>query len=575
MKLKLSRRGYLLSGVAAVVVIGGAFAAVSMLKGRSGPVYSPGDAIARRLTAEQYQTIIADVFGPEIQLGGRFEPDVRIDGLLAIGSGHVSVTPSGMEQYDVMADAIASQVTDESRRDVLIPCKPVSEKGPDEACARQFLSKVGRLLFRRPMTDDETQAYVGAANESAKMLQSFYRGLSMSLAAMLESPQFLFRHAVTEPDPDNDGYFRLDAWSKASQLSFFLWNTAPDPELLDAAQSGELHTRRGLKKQVERMVASPRVEASLRAFTSDMFAFDGFATLAKDATIYPYFSAQVAEDAREQTLRTVVDLLLTERGDYRSLFTTRKTFMTQALASVYAVPLPHVGFNGSPDTWQPFEFAADDPRAGILSQVSFVALHSPAGRGSATLRGKALREIMLCQKVPPPPPGVMFELVENTDDPQLKTARSRLDAHVTNPTCAGCHKIMDPVGFSFENFDGSGAYRTTERGVPIDASGDLDGVPFKDALGLGKAMHDNRATPSCLVDRLTAYALGRPAASGERPWVAELKESFADEGYVVPELMREIAASDEFYRVAAPRPGAETQAAMLTATEESRLEVQQ
>lgn len=571
MKLKFSRRSCVVGGMLAVVLAGAAYFLASALNGPSGAPYSPGEAVARRLSPQHYRTIITDVFGPEIQLGGRFEPDVRIDGLLAIGSGRVSVSPAGMEQYDAMAHAIASQVTDERRRDLLIPCKPASESAPDDVCATEFLSKVGRLLFRRPMTEDEIKAYVGAAGAATRTLESFYQGLSMSLAAMLESPQFLFRQVVIEPDPDNAGGFRLDAYSKASQLSFFLWNAAPDSQLLDAAERGELHTRSGLNEQIERMIASPRLEASVRAFFSDMFGFDAFASLAKDATIYPYFSSQVAQDAREQTLKTLVELLLFERGDYRSIFTTRETFMTQALASVYAVPLPHAGFNGSPDTWQPFEFAADDPRAGILSHISFVALHSPPGRGSATLRGQALREVMLCQKVPPPPADVAFGLVEDTSNPMYKTARERLAAHNNNPTCAGCHKIMDPVGFSLEHFDGGGAYHTAENGVPIDASGELDGVPFDDALGLGKAMLVNPATSACLVERITAYALGRAPAKGERAWVAGLKEEFAGAGYVVPELMRQIAASEEFYRASG---NAATETVRLTANENSRLEVQ-
>ncbi len=574
MKPKLSRRRYLLGGVAAAVLAGGAYVILSGSGSVSAGIYSPGEPVARRLSAQQYETIITDVFGAEIQLGGRFEPDVRIDGLLAIGASHVSVTPSGMEQYDVMANAIASQVVSPARRDLLVPCKPTAANAPDDDCARNFLSKVGRLLFRRPLTQAELQAYVDASHAATQMLGNFDKGLSMSLAAMLKSPQFLFRQAVVEADPDNEGSYRLDAYSKASQLSFFLWNAAPDPELLAAAESGALHTRKGLKQQVQRMIDSPRLEASVRAFFSDMFEFDLFETLTKDGTIYPYFSSQVAQDAREQTLRTVVDLLLDQRADYRSIFTTRTTFMTQALASVYAVPLGHVGYNGSADTWQPFEFPENDPRAGILSQVSFVALHSPPGRGSATLRGKALREIMLCQKVPPPPADVQFDLIEDTSNPQYKSARERLSAHNDNPGCAGCHKIMDPIGFSLENFDGSGAYRTTENGAPIDASGMLDGVPFNDALGLGKAMVENRATAACLVDRVTAYGMGRAPASGERPWLMQLRQDFAKDKYVLPDLMLRIATSDEFYRAAPPKPAAATQTVMITANDDTRLEVQ-
>ena len=172
--------------------------------------------------------------------------------------------------------------------------------------------------------------------------------------------------------------------------------------------------------------------------------------------------------------------------------------------------------------WQPYEFPPNDPRAGILSQVSFVALHSPPGRSSPTLRGKALREIMLCQRVPAPPGNVEFKIVQDTNNPEYKTARARLDVHRTNPVCAGCHKLIDPMGLALENFDGDGAYRTSENGAKIDASGALDGVTFTDAVGLGKAMHDNPATRrprrAAAAWCLTALA-ARRRRRAEAPWV--------------------------------------------------------
>ncbi len=515
---------------------------------------APEEAAVRRLTGEQYRNVIRDVFGPTIAFGGHFEPGLKVGGLAAAGASSIGVTPAGMEQYDAIARVIAAQVVSEPYRAQTMPCQPENAKAADDACAQQFLSSVGRLLYRRPLTPASLHAHVAAAHAGAEATRDFYKGLGLSLAAMLSAPQFLFRDAELETDPDTRGGWRLDPYSKASQLSFFLWNAGPDLPLLAAAASGELSSRKGLAHQVDRMMASPRLEAGVRAFFIDNFGFDEFAELTKDAVLFPKFSAQAANDAQEQTLKTIVQLVLKENGDYRDIFTTKKTFLTPELGAIYRVPLVDDRPTGTPDGWAPYEFAADDRRAGILTHMSFTALHSPAGRGSPTIRGKALREVILCQKVPPPPGNVPFNIIQDTGNPLFKTARDRLTAHRANPVCAGCHKITDPIGLALENFDGAGEFRTTENGKKIDTSGELDGIAFKDAAGLGKAVHDSPATPRCLVNRLASYALGRLPGAGEQPWIAALQASFADTGYRVPDLMREIAVSDAFYRRALPRP---------------------
>ncbi len=522
---------------------------------------TPEEAVVRRLTGEQYRAVIRDVFGPTIEFGGRFEPGLKVNGLAAAGASSIGVTPAGMEQYDAIARVIAEQVVSETYRDQMIPCKPADVKAADDACARQFLAAVGRLLTRRPLTDGSIRAHVSAAHAGAAATRDFYKGLGLSLAAMLSSPQFLFRDAELEADPAAKGGWRLDPYAKASQLAFFLWNAGPDLQLMAAAEKGELSTGKGLERQVDRMIASPRFESGVRAFFIDNFGFDEFADLTKDAVLFPKFSAQAAGDAQEQTLKTLVQLLLKERGDYRDIFTTKRTFLTPELGAIYRVPLVDGRPTGTPDGWAPYEFAAADTRAGILTHMSFTALHSPAGRGSPTIRGKALREVILCQKVPPPPGNVAFTIIQDTGNPLFKTARDRLTAHRANPVCAGCHKITDPMGLALENFDGAGEYRTAENGKTIDTSGELDGIAFKDAAGLGKAVHDNPATPSCLVNRLASYALGRVPGAGEQAWVAALQTSFAQNGYRVPDLMREIAVSDAFYRRALPRSASATAAA--------------
>ena len=511
-----------------------------------------GAAVTRRLTPDQYRNVIADIFGPTIAVGGRFEPGIREEGLLAVGASKASMTSSGLEQYDSIARGIAAQVVEPSRRATFVPCKPANEKAPDDACTAQFVKKVGPLLFRRSLTDQEVATQVAVANAAAVKLGDFYSGIEMSLVGMLDSLPFLFRGEVAEADPKNAGQYRLDAISKASRLSFFLWDTKPDAELMEAAQKGDLDGESGLSKQVDRMLDSPRLEAGVRAFFTDMLQFDLFGTLAKDTVIFPRYTTRVATDAQEQTLRTIVDHLLVRKGDYRDLFTTRKTFLSPSLGSIYGVAVPKT-VSG---TWQPYEFPEGDPRAGILMQASFVALHSHPGRSSPTLRGKALRELILCQPVPPPPANVNFAVVEDSTNPNLKTVRDRLTAHRTDPSCAGCHRIMDPIGLSMENFDSAGGFRTVENGQPIDTSGDLDGVKFNDASGLAKAVHDNPATASCLVNRIYAYGIGRAVTRGEIETVKGLFKDFAADGYKFPDLLRRIATSDAFYRVAAPQMGA-------------------
>jgi hypothetical protein len=313
-----------------------------------------------------------------------------------------------------------------------------------------------------------------------------------------------------------------------------------------------------LAKQVDRLLASPRLEDGVRAYFTDMFQFDDFATLSKDAAIYPRFTAQAGRDAEEQTLRTIVDHVVARRGDYRDLFTTRKTFLTNSLAAIYGVAASDDTPNGARESWFPYEYQPGDPRgAGILAEVSFVALHSHPGRSSPTLRGKALRQVLLCQRVPDPPANVNFTVVQDTGNPKYRTARERVTAHRTEPTCAGCHKMIDPMGLALENFDSSGGYRLTENGAAIDASGELDGVTFNDAIGLGKAVHDSPNAPACLVTRLYSYATGRERSKGDYEIINSLEKNFAADGYRIPDLLRRIATSDAFYRVPASVAAAE------------------
>ena len=517
------------------------------------PASEGGTPDMRRLTEEQYRNTIANVFGPTIIYGGRFDPLARTDGLNALGARTARVTASGFEQFYAFASSIAGQVVDEAHRDTLVPCKPVSANAADDTCAKQFFTEVGRVLYRRALSEGEVKTLSSAAHEVAATTGDFYQGLAYGLAGMMVTPKFLFVIDTTEPDPDHAGAIRLDAYARASRLSFLLWNTTPDDMLLTAAERGELYTKAGLQRQIDRMIASPRLEGGVQGFVADFLGLQKFETIQKDPEIFPKFNAKTGEDAKEQILRTITDHVARRDLDYRDLFTTRRTFVTTSLARIYKIP------TGRPDGgWTAHEFAENDPRAGLLAQIGFLAVNSHPGRSSPTVRGRAIRETLLCQKVPDPPGDVDFSVFTDPNSPR-KTAKERLTAHRTAPACVGCHKITDPLGLGLENFDGAGALRTTENGQQIDPSGDFDGKPFQDALGLAQAMHDSPAVASCLVNRLYSYALGRPIERGDKDIVAYFQAAFEKDGYRVRELLRHIAASDAFYKVRPPKSESATQ----------------
>ncbi len=534
-----------------------------------GPLDAGSVPRVRFMTAQQYSNVIGDVFGSDIQIGTPIPPLMRApDGLLSTTAGSVGIPGGQLMQLQRTAASIATQVVDKgdigkelpAHRSYLVPCKPKADNAPDDVCAAKFIRSTGRLLFRRSLDDAQVAEWVGKAHEGTVHLKDFYAGLASVLEGMLIDPMVLMIADTTEPDPARPGQRRLDAYSLASRLSFFLWDSVPNDALLKAAESGEIQTPAGRARVVEMMLASPRLENGVRAFFDDMLAYDKFDSLAKDGMVYSRESGAVLKDAREQTLRTAYDHLVVRNRDYRDLFTTRDTFMSPALASVYNVP--------AVPGWAPYSFPEDSPRAGIVNQVSFLALHSHPGRSSPTLRGKALRETLLCAVVPPPPPNVDFSAVEDPDA-NLHTARERLTAHRSNPVCAGCHKITDPMGLAMENFDGAGQYRVTEGGVTIDASGSLDGKEFNTPQGLAQALRGHPALPTCLVKRMYGYGVGAATSAVDKPQLEYLNKRFEASGYRVPDLLRAIALSPAFGNVAEP-PAAPIPAIKTTSLIESK-----
>jgi hypothetical protein len=497
----------------------------------------------RRITESQYRHTIADVFGSDIQINSRFEPEKRDEGLLAIGTPQLSLTSSGFEQYFALASSIAEQAMSENRRDAVVGCRPADAAKGDEACARRFVASCGERLFRRPLTDIEVATRLKTASLGAQQSSDFYAGLKLALTSLLVAPEFLFRVETAEPDPANARQYRLDAYSKASRISFLLWDTSPDEELLAAARSGVIHTEAGLKEQLTRLISSPRYEQGARAFFTDMLQLDGFENVVKDPAIYPKFNQSIADGAMEQTLKTTIGLLIANKRDYRDLFTSNETFINRPLASVYNVPFLSAG------DWTPYIFQQSSERFGILTQVSFLALFSHPGTSSPTKRGIKVNEIFKCEPTPNPPADVDFSKVKDSTN---GTIRGRLLDHMENTGCTVCHRRSDPPGLALEHFDGLGQLRISENGVPIDVSADLNGVKLVGAEGLAKYLHDDPKVPACLVRNVYAYGVGRKTGIREEDYLADQTKIFASNGYRVPDLMVQIASSPEFFKVPAP-----------------------
>ena len=496
----------------------------------------------RRLNQVQYGQAIHTLLGKHIVLPSSLEPDETIEGLQAIGSATTTISPRGVEQYEHAAfDVVAQAMNTPRRRAALLPCLQ-TDPYPDP-CIEGFFRDFGPQVWRRPLTDLEVDRLTGISLRSGSILNDEYEGLGFGIAAMLQSPHFLFRIELGEPDPDTPGAFRFSNYEMASRLSFLLWDTIPDEALLQAAADGDLTTDEGLSQQLDRMLDDPAIEQGIRAAFTDIYGLYALDDLNKDPTIFTHMSPEVGPAAREETLLSIVHHVLDQDGDYRDLFTSRTTFLDRRLSSIYGVPAP---------AWEGFgmtEWPVEHGRRGLLGQVSFLAGASQAVATSPTLRGQHVREILLCQLIPPPPADVDTSIPEPAEG--RVTMRDRVAKHLEDEYCAGCHSITDPIGLGFENFDGLGHWRLREYGETIDASGTLDGAAFDDAWGLSSAIAEHPNLPNCLAQTWLSYASGRVIRDGEQDAIRYHAEGFEQADYRVLGLLRDVAMSPAFRQAGA------------------------
>jgi hypothetical protein len=493
----------------------------------------------RLLTPTQYANSIVDVLG---DVAAR--PVGQWRSSIAAAQGGVS--PAGVEQYEQAAFEITAEIfEDPARRMALAGCTP--SVTPDDSCAATVIETVGRRAWRRPLIAEEIERYQRVAFDVAGLLDGdAWAGLQHAVVGLLQSPNFLYRVELGTPLPNDPTRVRLDAYELASRTSYFIWNTTPDDALLDAAQAGVLDDNDGLEAQIERLMSSPRARTGIVQLFVDAFDLDALLTLQKNQALLPAFSPTIGAAMREELLAVIADTVI-DQGDVRRLFDTRNGYVNAELAALYGVD-PPVGS-------EPMAVQLPAERGGLLTLAGFLAIHSGDASTSPTHRGLTIRRAIMCQTVPPPPPDVEPALPEPTGEEEHMTKRDQLAEHATNPQCAACHALIDPIGLSLEHYDAIGGYRETDQGLTIDPSGQLDGLAFADAIELGSILADHSAVPHCVVVNLYRYALGHIEQPDQYETIEHLLETLTESSYDLRTAIEALVRSDGFRYGVVPEEG--------------------
>jgi mono/diheme cytochrome c family protein len=432
----------------------------------------------------------------------------------------------------------ARKADDTPSRKKIFVCYPQGA-AEEEPCARKIFSNLAHLAYRRPVTSGDVETLLSFYRKG-RAAGDFDEGVEMALRRMLVDSEFLLR---IERDPANTkpgSSYRISDLELASRLSFFLWSSIPDAELLRVAESGKLRERAVLEQQIRRMTADERSQALVDNFAGQWLYLRNIATIQPDPSEFREFDDNLrAAFERETSLffgsivredRSVIDLL---NANY--------TFLNERLARHYGIP------NVYGSRFRRVTLSADDERRGLLGQGSLLTVTSYANRTSPVLRGKWILENILGTPPPPPPPNVPA-FPDNPETGRALTVRERMETHRSNPVCATCHRVMDPLGFSLENFDAVGRWRTKEAGGAVDAVGQLaDGTVVNGPVSLRQALVKRPAQfVGTMTEKLMTYALGRGLEAYDMPVVRSIAEESARSNYRFSTIITGIVESTPF-----------------------------
>ena len=483
--------------------------------------------------------------GPhEVMFTWRDRPEVRQDvwepSLRASLEAH---NPSGMPRLEtgiIQGPYNATGVGDTPTRQRIFSCYPDSE-AEAPACAEEILAKLARRAYRRPVAGDDLVEVMAFYESERSAGGDFEDGVRVALSRMLVSPQFLFRVEAESPDVPAGGSHRISDVELASRLSFFLWSSIPDEEMLGLAESGRLREPAVLEAQVRRMLADERSDALVANFVGQWLQLRNLETRVRpDLLMFPDFDDNLRKAFRRETEMLFASVLREDRPIHE-LMTADYSFVNERLARHYGID----GVYGS--RFRRVELA-DPNRFGLFGHGSILALTSVSSRTSPIIRGKYIIT-EFWNNPPPPPPADVPQLEESAEEGVPTTVRGQTEKHRANPACAACHDIIDPVGFALENFDTVGRWRdSTREGLPIDSAGVLgDGTPVGGPVELRQALlADPEVFASTVAEKLMIYALGRGLEPGDMPVIRGILRNAAETDYALSSIILGIVDSYPF-----------------------------
>jgi len=502
--------------------------------------YEPSPVSLRRLLGSQYVASIRLLLGDAAADAAAPPDDAAINGFAAVGAAQLALGSAEVDRYEASARDVAEAAVADGAHLQYLDCTP---QGPsDDACMRTFVQRFGRLAFRRSLEADELDRYTAVGLTTAGDLGSFDEGIESSLAALLQSPLFLYQVETGEADPDQPGQRRLRGTELATRVAFFLTGATPDGALLDAAEAGELDDNDGLRNSAFALLEREDARGALGNFSEELLKLHELEGLPKDAATFPTYDAELAAAMREET-RLFIEHAAFEGGDFSEIFDANYTFVNDVLAAHYGIP------GEFDEAFVQVTLPPDQRRGGILGHASVLSVLAHVSSTSPTHRGKFVRETLLCTTIPAPPPGVSTDLPVGDG---TETLRERLEIHMTDPSCSGCHVLMDPIGFALESYDGVGAFRTMDNNKPIDDASELDGVPVAGAAELGSALRANEAAHACMVRNLYRHATGHIESESELEALQAVTTAYIDSDFDLPSALVEIVASPAFRVVGEP-----------------------